>query len=341
MLRHPLTERLAREIPDLVRQPRRVLVAVSGGADSVALLRGLHELRDDLKLSLQVAHLDHQLRGQAARDDSDWVERLCQKLTIPCTIGRADIAGMAQHSGRGIEEAARDERYRFLEETARTHDCRTIALAHTADDQAETILHHILRGTGLAGLSGIPRERALDSGIRLVRPLLDVERSVVLDYLSRVGQEFREDESNRDETYTRNRLRHELLPRLAEQYNPQIRETLRRLGEQAAQAQSALEALAADLLERVFESASAEGCRLKWQPLAGVPRHLIREALSQLWRQQNWPRQKMGFEQWDALAEIALNGGAATFPGKIDVRREGKWLVFSGEGRLDCRPENG
>ena len=329
MTRHPLTERLAREIAGLVREPRPVLVAVSGGADSVALLRGLHELRDDLKLSLHVAHLDHQLRGQAAREDADWVERLCHRLVVPCTIDRADIAGIAQQSARGIEETARDERYRFLEETARARDCRIIALAHTANDQAETILHHILRGTGLAGLSGIPRDRALDSGIRLIRPLLGVERNVVLDYLKQHGQDFREDESNRDEAYTRNRLRHRLLPLLAEQYNPHISESLRRLGEQASQAQSALEVLAADLLERVLDSTSTDECRLKWQPLAGVPRHLIREALSQLWRQQNWPRQKMGFEQWDALAEIALSGGAASFPGKIDVRREGRWLVLS------------
>jgi tRNA(Ile)-lysidine synthase len=268
------------------------------------------------------------LRGQAARDDAVWVERLCQELRIPFTIGRADIAGVANRSRRGIEESARDERYRFLEETAHANDCRTIALAHTADDQAETILHHIVRGTGLAGLSGIPRDRTLDSGIRLVRPLLDVERSVVLDYLAHLGQDYRDDETNRDEAYTRNRLRHQLLPLLAVQYNPHVRESLRRLGQQAAQSQSALEALAAELLERVLDSSSADECRLKWQPLAGVPRHLIREVLSQLWRQQNWPRQKMGFEQWDALAEIALSGGAATFPGKIDVRRDGKWLVL-------------
>jgi tRNA(Ile)-lysidine synthase len=330
--RHIFTTQLAREITILVREPRHVLVAVSGGADSVALIRGLDELRDELKVGLHAAHLDHQLRGQAARDDAVWVESLCQTLAIPCTIGRADIAGLARQQGQGVEETARDERQRFLEETALARDCKVIALAHTADDQAETILHHILRGTGLAGLCGIPRERTLNSQIRLVRPLLEVERNVVLDYLAQLGQGYREDESNRDEAYTRNRLRHQLLPLLAEQYNPHIRESLRRLGRQAAQAQSALEALAAELLERVVDSSIMEKCRLKWQPLAGVPRHLIREVLSQLWRQQNWPRQKMGFEQWEALAEIALNGGAATFPGKIDVRREGKWLVLRGAG---------
>jgi tRNA(Ile)-lysidine synthase len=331
--RHILTDHLLPEIASLVREPRRLLVAVSGGADSVALLRGLHELRDELKLTLHVAHLDHQLRGQAARDDAEWVERLCRALALPSTIGRADIAGVAHEEGRGIEETARDARHRFLEETAVVHDCRAVALAHTADDQAETVLHHILRGTGLPGLRGIPRERELASGVRFVRPLLGVGRSTVLEYMAYFGHGFREDESNRDETYTRNRIRHQLLPLLAREYNPNIREALRRLGEQAAATQVALEAVAADLLERALDSSTADECRLKWQPFAGVPRHLIREVLSQLWRRQTWPRQKMGFEHWDELANIALHGGAATFPGHLDARREGKWVVIRAGSR--------
>jgi len=95
----------------------------------------------------------------------------------------------------------------------------------------------------------------------------------------------------------------------------------------------ALEAVAADLLERALDSSTADECRLKWQPFAGVPRHLIREVLSQLWRRQTWPRQKMGFEHWDELANIALHGGAATFPGHLDARREGKWVVIRAGSR--------
>jgi len=329
MNRHPLPEQLACELAGFSPECR-LLVAVSGGADSMALLLGLHELRSDLKLDLHVAHLDHQLRGQAARNDAEEVERVCHTLAVPCTIGRADVAVLAQSTGRGIEETARDERYQFLAATAHALGIRTIVLAHTADDQAETILHHILRGTGLSGLRGIPRERELRAGIRLWRPLLAIERSVVLDYLAHRRQAYCEDQSNGDEAYTRNRIRLQLLPLLAREYNPQIGEALRRLGRQATESQSAFEALAVDLLERVLESSARGECRLKWQPLAAVPRHLIREALAQLWRQQDWPRQKMGFEQWDALAAIALNGGAATFPGKIDARREGRWLVLRG-----------
>jgi tRNA(Ile)-lysidine synthase len=315
-----------------------MLLAVSGGADSVALLRGLAELREDLSLVLHVAHLDHQLRGQAARDDAEWVARSSGTLGLACTIGTSDVADLARRSGRGIEETARDERYRFLTETARALDCPVIALAHTADDQAETILHHILRGTGLSGLRGIPRERRLDSGVRLIRPLLDLEHSVVLDYLARLGQDYRDDESNRDEAYTRNRLRHQLLPLLAEQYNPHVREALRRLGQQAVETQAAVESLAGELLERALHSSSAVECRLKWQALSNFPRHLVREGLAQLWQRQGWPRRNMGFEQWDSLAEIALHGGAGTLPGMIDVRREGRWLVIRASGGLLTAP---
>jgi tRNA(Ile)-lysidine synthase len=336
MNRHPLPEHLASQIDDLFPE-RQILVAVSGGADSMALFRGLEEISSDFKLRIHVAHLDHQLRGEASRADADWVESACQDLNIPCTIGSADVVSLSKASSLGVEEAARNARYLFLEETARQTGCLAMALAHTADDQAETILHHIVRGTGLAGLAGIPRVRELARGVRVVRPLLDLERSVVLDYLERIGQDFRTDETNEDESYTRNRIRQQLLPLLAERYNSNVGEALRRLGLQAAEMHAAFEMLAAELLDRVLDSSAENECRLKWQPLASAPRPLVREMFAEMWRRRGWPRQNMGFDHWDELARIALTGGAATFPGKIDARREGRWLVLR---LLDRGPEN-
>ena len=327
MPRHLFIDHLAHETAALPLSGK-VLAAVSGGADSVALLRGLHELQDEFGLSLSVAHLDHQLRGEVSRQDAQWLTRVCEALGLPLTVGCVDVAEVARRSECGIEEAARDERYRFLEETARATGCTAIALAHTADDQAETVLHHVLRGTGLAGLRGMPRARDLAPGIRLVRPLLDIERALVVDYLAHLGQDFREDATNSDEAYTRNRIRRQLLPSLARDYNPNVGEALRRLGQQAAEAQEAVDLLAEQLLDRIVDSAGPQECRLKWQPLASAPRQLVREALSLLWRRQNWPRQKMGFAHWDELATIALSGGAAALPGPIDARREGRWLVL-------------
>jgi len=324
---HALLHLLAGECARLAA-PRGILVAVSGGADSMALLRGLLQLRDELQLVLHVGHLDHQLRGAASREDAEWLQRVCRELHVPLKIGQRDIAHIAERTGHGIEEAARDARYEFLEKTALECDCGVIALAHTADDQSETILHHILRGTGLAGLRGIPRERKLDSGVHLLRPLLDVDRTTLRDYLQHIGQDFREDESNQDEGFTRNRIRRRLLPLLAENYNPQVRPALLRLGRQAQEAQNAFDELSRRLLDRALESSSASECRLKWQPFQDMPRHLVRETLALLWRRLGWPRQKMGFDQWDELAKIVLEGGAMTLPAEIDARWEGRWLVL-------------
>jgi tRNA(Ile)-lysidine synthase len=323
---HPLLQKLAGSMCELAR-PCRVLAAVSGGADSIALLRGLITLADELKLQIHVGHLNHQLRGEASAADAVWLEETCRTFGVPATIGTTDVALQSNISGDGIEEAARSARYQFLEQTARATNCKVITLAHTANDQAETILHHIVRGTGLAGLRGIPRERELVPGLRLFRPLLDVDREEVLNYLREIGQSFREDESNRDEAYTRNRIRRQLLPNLARDYNPQIAESLRRLGQQAADVQQTLEQLAESLLDRVLEGAKPRECTLKWQPLIELPRHLVREMFSTLWRRQNWPRQQMGFAQWNELAEIACAGGAAALPSRIDARREGRLVI--------------
>jgi tRNA(Ile)-lysidine synthase len=311
----------------------RVLIGVSGGADSVALLRGLVELRGTLEIQLQAAHLNHLLRGDAALADARWVERLCQSLAVPVTVGSADVQALAGQRGRGIEEVARDERYRFLEETARAGGCPFIAVAHTADDQAETILHHVLRGTGLAGLCGMPAARTFEGNAQLVRPLLTVRRTLVLDWLQSQNQDFRNDETNDDPAYTRNRLRRDLLPELARDYNPQLIDALCRLGHQATETQSSLAACAEELLDRALESTLPRECRLKWQPLTDRPRHLVREVLVRLWRRQGWPRQRMSFEHWDRLAGIVAEGGAGEFPQGVQARRSGRLCMIAlGDG---------
>lgn len=327
-----MLELLRQAIARLKLRDRAVLLAVSGGADSLALLRGMLACGEEFGISQYVAHLNHKLRGAAADGDAAWLQATCHQLQVPLQVGEIDVAALARESSQGIEEAARNARYAFLEQTAAQFKCSHIAVAHTADDQVETVLHHMMRGTGLAGLRGMPRERRLESGAILVRPLLDVTRSQVLEYLQSLGQDFREDESNADETYTRNRIRRMLLPLLEREFQPDIRQTLLRLADQAGEAQEAIEALAADLYERVVERKSSNGeCRLLWQPLASQPRHLIRELFAFIWRQESWPRQNMGFDQWNRLAEIALHGGAAILPGRIDVRRSGKHVILARE----------
>ncbi len=317
----------------------RLLAAVSGGADSVALLRGLHEIRQEHGLDLVVAHLNHGLRGADADADANWVNDLCKRLDIPCVIEQANIGD----SDETIEEAARNLRYEFLKRTARSQQCGLVAVAHTADDQTETVLHHILRGTGLSGLQGMPTRRMLaefDDGFccELIRPLLQVRRADVETYLCKLGQDYRVDASNIEECFTRNRIRHMLLPLLRERFNPQVETALLRLAQQATEVQNTLENLAEKLLNNAVREESPDVCRLVCLPLHESSPALIRAAFVRLWQRVGWPRQKMGFHEWDRLAHLVRNNdvvrndgagaNAITLPGSIDARRRGNLLVL-------------
>ncbi len=206
----------------------RVLVAVSGGPDSLCLLHVLWSERAARGLGrVEAAHLDHGLRGDESAGEAAWVAAWCQGRGIPCHVGRADVAGLARDRKQSKQEAARAARCAFLEETAAQISAIKIATGHTRDDQTETVLMNVLRGTGLDGLRGIPARRGL-----FVRPLLDVSRAEIEDYCASHGLEPRRDPSNLSpDAYTRNRVRLQLLPLLARDYNPAVAEALLRLSE--------------------------------------------------------------------------------------------------------------
>jgi len=206
----------------------RVLVAVSGGADSVVLLSLLHRVAGEMSLYLEAAHLDHALRD-ASCADAKFVEELCLRLGVPLTMERRDVAAIAKQRKGNLEEVAREVRRDFLEKTAQAHNCHMVALGHHADDQAETFLLRLLRGAGTTGLAGM---RMVNEAI--VRPLLPFYRTDLLAYLREEGLSWREDESNQDQTFTRNRIRHQLLP-LLESFNPNISSQLAGLCEQMRQ----------------------------------------------------------------------------------------------------------
>jgi tRNA(Ile)-lysidine synthase len=327
-----LPDKLASAITACGLRGSRVLVGVSGGADSVALLRGLCELRGEQQLEIIAAHLDHQLRGERSRDDATWVEALCTQLGVRLIIESRNITEIAEQRGHGLEETARQQRYEFLSLTAGRENCSYVAVAHTADDQVETILHHVLRGTGLAGLSGMSMMRPLGDALRLVRPLLDVTRAEVETYLQGIGQSFRTDESNAEQSFTRNRIRHSLLPSLKREFNPQVEQALLRLGRQAGDIQTMMEELAGRLLDSALVEFNATICRVDCNRLAAEPLHLVRECFSLLWKRQNWPRKRMGFADWSRLAMMVradqTDGCADTLPGHIEASRRGTLLVL-------------
>lgn len=303
-------------------------VAVSGGLDSIALLRGLVALRHPQARPLVVLHFNHRLRGELADRDAAFVAETADKLGLEFTIGAPleDLAGQ----GDSLEAAARDARYRFFEETCNQIGARYLFMAHTADDQAETILHRILRGTGVDGLAGIPRVRPLSQLTTIVRPMLSLRRREGAKYIDALRQRYCEDETNADFYFTRNRLRHELLPALAADYNPQIHDALVRLGEMAGEASECVDMLVSTLSAQCVRRERG-GVLLETTTLARQPSYLVRQLFVRLWQQQRWPLQAMTYEKWQQLAALAQAAGDATLnlPGDVRAKKQGEQLVLS------------
>ncbi len=238
-------------------QGTALVVAVSGGPDSTALLRSLHRLAGDHRLDLHVAHIIHDLRGLESEEDAQFVADLAAQLDLPITVERRDpSAYQRQRRISSLEQATRELRYSFLSAVARRQSAQAVAVGHTSDDQAETVLLHLLRGSGLHGLRGMteispwpwPSE---NPDLRLFRPLLQIARAETADYCRALGQPFRTDSENDQPYFARNRVRNQLIPLLEREFNPRVKDALVRLSHTAA--------LDLDYLERE--------CDRLWPPL--------------------------------------------------------------------------
>jgi tRNA(Ile)-lysidine synthase len=252
----------------------RVLVAVSGGADSVALLHCLRRLAPGLGLTLAVAHLNHRLRGEESDQDENCVREICAQLSIPFFSESADVGGQAASARHNLEEAAREVRYDFLRRTAVRAAAQKIALGHTLDDQAETVLMRFLRGSGSKGLSAIhPVVKGL-----LIRPLLECRRRNILEYLRIRGIQFREDSSNSDLKFRRNRMRRELIPYLEKHFNPRLTDTLVTAADLARDVAAYVESQARSVFESI-RTWDEEGLALPVGPILELHPALQKELL--------------------------------------------------------------
>lgn len=298
-----------------VREGDHVLAAVSGGADSVALLCLLGEVRESLSLTISCAHMEHGIRGAASRADMAFVQALCSRMGIPFYAKQADVPAYALAHGLGLEDAARTLRYAFLTRTARETGAEHIALAHHALDQAETVLMHAARGSDLRGLRAMQYRRE-----DIIRPLLDWQPQALRAYLEARGQSWREDESNGDMAYTRNRIRAEVLPSLTAAY-PGAVAALCRL----ARAAQRDEKYFAAALEQVnlTRRTLVDGAALERSELAGMDAALISRVLA-----RETERLGFGAQDADAIEQITnavldgkeatvnLTGGAHAYAGR-------------------------
>ncbi|MCW5849272.1 MAG: tRNA lysidine(34) synthetase TilS [Anaerolineae bacterium] len=350
--------RAALAADDLLERGDTVIVGVSGGVDSVALLDVLARLAEPLRLTVHVAHLDHRLRPDSA-EDASFVADLAARLGVSATLGQADVAGYSEAAGLSVEEAARHLRYAFLGAVARQQAARRVAVAHHLQDQAETVLLNLLRGAGLAGLRGMtplaPLPPAPDEvwtggwlsggalpdqpptaktkrsqSVALVRPLLQLPKADILAYVAERGLPFREDSSNRDPRFTRNRLRHELLPLLAT-YNPAIVESLGRMARRLADDLAYLEEQADELWPHTVR-AVADGLELDLNMLTQQPpaiqRQLVRLAVDSLRGLRDVSAEHI--ESVVQLANAGETGERRSLPGL--TARRGYRSLFIGPG---------
>ena len=251
-------------------------VAVSGGPDSVALLRLLLELRSELGLVPAVAHFHHGIRGAEADADQQFVAQLARAHSLPLHTASADAPAHAAVHRLSLETAARELRYAWFRKLLDEGAVNRVATGHTLDDQAETVLMRLLRGSGTRGLAGIfPRVEV--PGGAIVRPLLGMRRPEIVEYLRTLGQAWREDQSNRDPRHLRNRVRHQLLPQLERDYNPSLARVLSESAELARAEEECWSAEVERLLPRVWRAGALDTRELARHPLA-LQRRLLRAA---------------------------------------------------------------
>ena len=215
---------------NMLQKHDRILVGVSGGPDSITLLHVLDSLKKEYSLNIIIAHLDHKFRGEESAGDRKFCEDLAKKYNLEIMWEEIDVPGIAKEKGISPEEAARLARYDFFKRAAKEKNIDKIAVGHTKDDQAETVLMRIIRGAGMKGLGGMSPVKEM-SGNKIIRPLIEVSRKDVEDFIVEAGLKFRKDSSNEKTIFTRNKIRLELIPLLEKDFNPNIKEVLSNMAE--------------------------------------------------------------------------------------------------------------
>jgi len=305
---------------NMLREKENVLVGVSGGPDSITLLHILWVLKDQLKISLQVAHLNHLLRGEEAAADALLVQKFAHEHNLPCVVESIDVRSLQKQTGLCLQEAAREARFSFFERLSRRYQIQKVALGHHADDQAETILINLLRGAGLDGLKGISPVRG-----SYIRPLLEVRRHQIEDYCSSNSLPTRLDLSNFKSVYTRNRIRLHLLPLLEREYNPRLVNALVRLGNICREENDFLERLSLEAYRKVAEEENKGEVILPKPLFLAQPLPLRRRLLRLAWRQASGEAKELSFDHVERLLKMLQDDpgeGALDLPGGVRAKKE-------------------
>ena len=282
-----------------------IVFGLSGGADSVTLLHCLYSLKQELRFDLYAVHVHHGMRGAEADRDRDFAKQLCRDFDVPFDCYTYDVPTLAQEHGKGLEEMGRELRYKAFNEVASRFPCAYIATAHTADDHIETVLLHLCRGCGLHGLTGLPAQRE-----NVIRPLIDCRRSEIEAYCQQCGLSYVTDSTNADDTYTRNRVRHQLIPLLSE-IHPNAEQAVLRLAEQAKQTERYLQTVTKPIVRKMK---TEDPCRFRREPLLSADSFLQKFILQELIRDH---RIAVSESHILTMHDAVKSGGTVVLPNAI------------------------
>ena len=307
-----------------------VLIGVSGGPDSVALLHILISLAPRFSIRLGIAHLNHGLRPMASDEEAEFVASLAGEVNLPCYVEKADVRKYQIEQKISLAEAARRVRYKFYDRVAQENGFNRIALGHHCEDNAELVLMNLLRGSGPTGLAGIPPVREE----RIVRPLIRLKRSDIIDFLNNKGLKYVSDESNKEIKYLRNRIRHRLIPALKADYNPNIVKTLNRLASILRSEEEWTEKSVDSVFTTSIVNDSDDNLSLSVQRIGGIHiaarRRLIRKGIARV----KGNLKSITLSHIESIIGLLKNGSARKsldLPGRIRVRLEGDILRFTKE----------
>ncbi|MEA3560925.1 MAG: tRNA lysidine(34) synthetase TilS [Candidatus Omnitrophota bacterium] len=324
---------------NMLSEGDKVLIGVSGGPDSIALIYLLYYLKDNYSLKLYVTHLNHMIRGAQAREDAAFVRNLANELRLPIVVKSEDVPYFVRENKLTLEQGARIIRYKFFFESAKRIKADKIALGHNADDQVETVLMRIIRGTGLQGL-GSMHPVSKQEGTVIIRPLIEIWKKDILNYLKQKGLKFRIDASNKNKAYLRNKIRLNLIPHLSRNYNSRIKQTLFRLSECAREDYSYLKNQAQNaFLKLTGQHSSSPGLVLGYSPLVSfsikalnkyspaIQREIIRLAIKTV----KGNLRKISYQNWQDLDGLIKNLNGSKFldlPEQVRARKEYGKIVF-------------
>lgn len=313
----------------MLEKKDKILVGVSGGPDSVTLLCALCAVKKEYLLDILVAHLDHKFRGEESDADREFCESLAKKYNLEIVSEQIDVPKIAKEKGISPEEAARFERYDFFKRVAREKDIKKIAIGHTMDDQAETVLMRLIRGAGMLGLGGMSPVKDMQ-GFKIIRPLIEVSRKEIEAFISWNGLRFRQDSSNEKNIFTRNRIRREIIPILEKDFNANIKGVLVNMAENLRIENEFLSRYA----KRKFKSVSRvkqdeiliDTRRLKKQPEA-IRKRILRAALEEL----KGDLRRLTYQHWREIEELIDNrpvNSKVDLPAGISITKDRNSLIL-------------